>query len=1474
MEDLNFLQLVEQEKKGYSPGVARKLAFYVAGMSNTDKPVEAFQQSMFNLENYGEDAAVSQTTKDIQAEYDIALTNVLGDVAVDPTISTEDKMNMLKNAKIAATSTIDLEREAQAEFAAKAGKPFTSFDETYTPTDQTKNLIQHYLNVIDLKKRDRSILGDLGDVALSSIPFANNEVYLDVAEKLLPEFVNRKDGKLVYNDIKDAKIGYLTSPGDISRLLRMKFARLKPEDKPGFIKEFMDLIRDNAGYADNSLFIQEQMINNVFGPYLNGEVDPDSQTGWELLDNVIYGLDVVGLGKTVGMSLKKGASLLQSPLSNLILPDPEGASELIKLAANDDDLAKQFGVSQADLTEIMIPGVEDFQGPILNMEESKAAARELLRASQKEGFAYTQPEKMVAAQNLLETIRKTSDVVPSPSASTIDISIDNSYFNYKGVYLNSEGKPFDSVKEANLAGRQNFDSFKVVPGPRRGTHVITVEGRAPINRSTMKTDVLSFNDHNVFSSLNPSFVATAPSAKLSKEFVGMAWQASRRASKFSEKFSEVFSPFIKLNKKSKHRVSDVWVQGSKEGKVYDIPTLESEFKLSLKETEAYYAGIRVGNVQYVLNNRKLYQALNEAGYGTISNSKSGFTNVAKPYNELRDGVIRTVYDSTTDSFIPWEDGMQVATLKSPVRLGDEATPFILLNDDAKLSHLTKTPLKYRKGYIPRYYENNYFITATPKVAMVNGVKADPKELTSVVHAVDSSKEAKDIVEQLKAQHPDMDFAYRRDRNTIFDVESLNFSEEEYQLAVAKGNMFFKGRGAKLGEEKFAGIDGSARVLNPVQSIVNSFQNASFRAGYEDLLNSFKDRFINDFGHLTNGKFPGRAADIVSDNPELASEVAKARSYWKYINTLQGDRGWEAKIWRKAMLHLGEWIDDHGFHKVGAGLQKVGKKDPFARSRGIAFNSMIAGNPLRQFAIQTAQYLSLTGFDPAFVIRDLPGAVAFKTAYTAMKAGQKEILDLAIKEGARHFKMSEKQFKGMLKDFEDSGLVAEISSHSLARDTAKTFGELNSAETLAGLTYQKGRAILSKPFQLGKRWGFAAGEANARAFTYLMARRQWIKKHPTRVWDEEAKREVNNLTEALVYSMNRGDQYTYQDGFAGLIMQFFQVQHKAIANILPTKLGGSKFTEGFKGRMALGQLLMYGAPGLGLGWLADKLIEHYNLGDSAPVVKPAIEGGLMEMMINEVLDTDLSLSESLSPTSDFYNSATKFFVNLFTADKPVFDMIPASHVAGRFNTVFEDLKKWNASADGWDSEQMTTFINDIFKFASGYKNAFTAYQMYQLKAFVDKNGSPVHQELVAESMDAWAKLFGFNSKALEAAYELDNEIYTAKQDVKELAKSYYEYAKRVASTSDVNLPEALLIIQRGYRETLSPDEYYAVEQYFHSMMKRDETILDALTRVYQARKGGFGGEAGVGQITRLLNEGVIDEPTYEQLKKEFDLRGEQ
>ncbi|RKX64598.1 MAG: hypothetical protein DRP42_06115, partial [Tenericutes bacterium] len=1001
----DFNDLGDRKRPGLSTAQSSKLAFYTTttNPNGSGNPINDFSISKYNMEVEGKDAYVDSNIQRYLDEYNNIRSSQVSEIANAANIPPEQKAEIATKMSN-NTLVVDPEQEFMIEQAASANIDYTSFDDVVLTNQIAHNLVYDRQKELREARDERSWPSGIGDIVLSSvIPFSYNEVLLDIAEELIPHRLTKEDDSLIYTDVKDGTIGYLTGPGDITTILRQEYAKLQGPDKVDYVSKLVDILDKNAGYFDNSLFTQEYVLSDVMQPFLNGEIDPESMGGWDIANNIFYGLDLLSIGQLARAGMRSGARLLDSPMAAMASSNPPAASELARMALNDDRLAKAMNMTKEELTEFLMPGV-DPKG-ILNvgkLGDNAKTGQDIIDLAKNESFAYTTKEIEDSFPHFLDTIANNTKVTHSPNASTVVFDRGTGTNHYNAVYLDSKSKPFKTIEEATELGERIFPGNFEVKAWDRGADVITeitpkssnfvinTKGAEQVNMSNMKHDILSLNDGNTFGSPMTRWIS-APSGKLAKEVVGTAWVGLRKESIMNAKFVEMLKPFTKL-KRSKTRgvVAEKWLQGSKEGKVYSEAQLVTE-GFTPKMVQAYNAGIQVNNTQYIINNHKLYNRLNSEGYMNIVSPTKDYVNVAKTYTGSTK-EIGTVFDPATDSIIKYsKDTMpNIAILKSKVKVNNESTIYALLGDATKLKPLTKTPLKFNEGYVPRHYDNLYFITQAPRNSVHNGkainvTKDNLEQHGNVIHGVDSIDEANKLVAKLEAEHPDMVFSSVLDRNTFNDIQGVRFSEEEYQLHTARGNMHQRGRGAQLGETKFSGIGEATEEVDAVTAIMSSFHNLTRGASMGDMTNSMKQRWLNDYGHLTkDGKFPIHTKDIVARDTTIKQQVPAARAYFDYINTLEGYGGEFATTWRNWMIGLGEWMDGKGMHTLGGGIQRSGKVDPTKRIRGLAFNTMIAGNPLRQAAIQTMQFIQLAGIDPKVLLAGLPRVTAMRQTMALSK----------------------------------------------------------------------------------------------------------------------------------------------------------------------------------------------------------------------------------------------------------------------------------------------------------------------------------------------------------------------------------------------------------------------------------------------------------------------------------------------------------
>jgi len=543
MNELDFSQLSQVPQAGYPGGVSNKLAFFAASLSNKENPIQEFQRTKYNLETTGNDPLTSDLMQQYNTEYSAIQSNMIQQVALDPTISDDQKVveaqAISKNKPL-----VKLEKEYMLEEADKANLPFGNIDEVMTAQDTVLDTIRQRQSEISKAREARGWGTGIADFAGGMIPFANNELYVTLAEKMFPE--------------EDTSM--FASPGYLGRAIRRKFLQLTPEEKPAFINTLLQTIREDAGYFDNSLLIEEQAISDTLGPLLDGRANPEDWTGWEALNDGIYLLDAIGFGQMLKGGLSLSGKLVQSAVGATAKADPVKAATVLKTAAQSDELARGLNLTQADITESALPGI-DPKG-ILDMDIEVSIGDEILESSAKTAFIYTDDEIATATTKIREARSTTNNVRFSSNGTTITHTSRDAAIQ-KSVYLNSESKPFTSAKEAREVAEKNFEGNVTIKRWTRndevlgdvtdgkGYHVIQTEDKVGIDFSYMKDDPLSFNDNNWFGFLTSGFVHASPSARLSKEFVGKAFEAARKGSKFSEKFGKMFETFTKLKGRMK-----------------------------------------------------------------------------------------------------------------------------------------------------------------------------------------------------------------------------------------------------------------------------------------------------------------------------------------------------------------------------------------------------------------------------------------------------------------------------------------------------------------------------------------------------------------------------------------------------------------------------------------------------------------------------------------------------------------------------------------------------------------------------------------------------------------------------------------------------------------------------------------------------------------------------------------------------------
>jgi len=867
-------------------------------------------------------------------------------------------------------------------------------------------------------------------------------------------------------------------------------------------------------------------------------------------------------------------------------------------------------------------------------------------------------------------------------------------------------------------------------------------------------------------------------------------------------------------------------------------------------------------------------------------------------DELAD--IKNVYDPSTGSIIPFdealrESGEKIGRLMGGERVNDEVTNFFIMRGDTELEALTRYPLRYNKGYMTRYYKDNYFIVSLSDNVTVNGVV--PKGgYQETVHAVSSIKERDELLAGLNADAPaGVKYDWKHDRRLMSQSREA-LEEAEWQLNASQGKLFFSPRGAQLGHEKLRSITEVAEIEDPIESMIKTIRTTSNKASHDDLIDSLKARFMNSYRDITpGGRYPASKQLIANTGGKQTDQrVDEARALFDHINMLEGmDNTAMQTWWRESMLRLGEAIQGKFSSRLGQFIgRKVverGSKDPASMVRGITFNTLIAANPLRQIPLQTQQVFLLSGVNPKYIFNPngmLKHHAGLTTGwFTRNRPGAWEE---TLKHVPQAMGMSKSEYTKLVDNWINSGLPYSIDSNVLAKDAYISASKRLGKDKVAALGVGAGNA-LTAPLRWAKKVGFDVGEYNNLSFTWLTSRDKWIKNNPGKEWtSKKALDAISVESRNLSLSMINADKYGYQKGWLGVATQFFSVQHKAWALMLPKKIGGNRLVDAAtKRNMFMGQLAFYGIGGLGLQSAYEAVVADLQL-EIPEFAEDVLVGGMGETVINYGLsaatgeDVDLDISRDFSAMAGMYDNLLGLIESGLKGEVTLLEALsgPSATAFGRFGDAINMTAGLMQRHDLTNTEILKRIVTKGPMIFSGYSNYVKARAMMNLQAHVDKYGDPLTKELYASQADAYAKLFGIRSTKEVDYWNSIIEMGNLKKSFKEDAKFVFDQVKRNVDAGEAsNNPDKKLVQEglelEGMILTMFDDEEYrdAIHQEVAIMLRRDANNLGRSS--VSNRLAGLvnGGQADKNQLQTMIekasNRGQLTDEHKRDMKKFID-----
>lgn len=1524
-----------ESSKPKAEKAANEGAFYNTSLTGSTDIINDFKETRDNIISTGKDPSLENTKAELAQTNSKIVTEQAIDLISDSGVPIEQKKQIAYAAQDATNESVDIPKEYMLKEAAGYvpvdlnnqevhENLIEGVDEIYAARRIAKKDVLDYISKkVNLSGKfykdsatTSSILGVELDFLGAMVPFNISQTYRNIIERTFGE--------------SEAKYAYLLAPGEGLKFIKDNLASVSdPKEFVQLVRELIKNIDESAGTFDNNDFIKWQLSHEIFKDVLDNTRNPNN-TDWDrVIDNVTGALDTILVGGILGSTYQAGKAFAlakNSPIDITSHVNPDKTKQLIGTAVVDDtgEVAKILSTTREDLIESTL-----YPKPLDRVSHQKMPAdvadvitdvrqkaNDIITRTETFGFAFKQSEKEAAVSSAITRLEKTAGAKYYQNMS--EISADSEALIIRAKFGYDENHGFKNGLEASRKGKELFPGSEIKIYKRnkageivptnvlssKGEYFFEVRDARPFN----KNDELYFEPGSVNHAGLFGIGPTSPSAKFPKFVSDIGAILPGLEKKVQTDLLSVLKSFTDLGVNSKNLVSKVILKGYKEGKMYGYDDLIS-MGLNNKEIKGYYSIKGIEDLKYVIENRKVYKDLRDQGMLSVSHQKNGYKTIAKPVSEAEAAAkAGTAYDPTTGAIRAltpdevasiYKNGDSIGYMYGTERAGENITNYIILDSKAgvRVDPLPAKVLNYDPGYITRVYKNRYFIDETSS-RVINGKR---KMYTRTVHAAGTEREALEHIAKLRESAEEgVTYNPRIDRG----LSQAEMASKEKDLRLNKGALFTGTRGKHLTTDF-----GLAEIDEPVEALLRTIGTVSRHASHTDVMASMKQRWMNSYGDMFGNRYPTDPKEFIAAkgaNLETVKDVKDAEAYWKYINLLDNvDPSGKIVDIRAHMIKFGEWVlgkgDSNIRNIIGNKVLDASAIDPLGRVRSLAFNMYLAGNPLRQIFIQSAQYMFLAGIDPKY------------STYVFSKNGlarQKIGLDLAmasytrpdvwkkVKPGiAKVSGMTEQELETLVKSFRESGLPFSIDSHTFVRDSLQDYASVMSKNNVTAAL--KGVATFPKKM-LGaaRKIGFDYGEYNNLSNTWLFARNRWMKNNPNKDWlSRSAQDQI--AADARQYSLNmtKTGSFNYQRGIFSIPTQFLSIQHKALEAMLPVKVGGSRFfTAAEKRRIAVGQVLLYGTAGLGIAPAYTYIRDRMGIKVDQDVDKLMV-GGLSEFVVNNMLqsiygdDTSIRLSKDFAPVSGILETnIQKALFDFFSGGESPLTYIPAYTAGNRIYKAFQYGQYINQAPHIDTTDKLKEVLNSGIAVFSGYNNYLKAQAAINLGHMVDATGDPVVQATYAEAM---AKLFGLQSEETADYYDVLQKSFSdvsgkrQTKHIQSIAQTYYDnLSKRVAffgdevgtmdDIHDKRLKEAIQA-EAMILSVLKPMEAQAVLAEFRAILARNiENGSDRLiANITKNAMNGKYGDSWSTILSRLRNSSLANSPEKEEeLKRLFDFMTEE
>lgn len=858
------------------------------------------------------------------------------------------------------------------------------------------------------------------------------------------------------------------------------------------------------------------------------------------------------------------------------------------------------------------------------------------------------------------------------------------------------------------------------------------------------------------------------------------------------------------------------------GKVFEYnEVIRKSLAKGLPQSEAeevakgYYVYRRIADWMYTIADRSKSKTLRQDGYKWITPVESGrVVGKVASKGEVEDalglaprmgvrgepaisveGAIRKIVDQKTGEVVNitrkeiddmYAQGESLIRLAYSLKQGDTTVRFAKVGKGITEAEIEGGALPYIRGYVPRGYENNYFVVRTPNRLDLDGQTITDRsvlEQNRTTHAAaDSMLDANRLMAKLQEADPTGVYSVKRER--------LSEKSVLEQADVFRQNMIHSSR---RGAEALEG----GKQIDPLVGMMSLVQSLSKKAAMEDFLEATKKDFVRQYGDFLaeKGVFPTGSDKIIAKTNMTVGESTKfkqARSVYNWLEGMMIMQRYDSSLWKDVMYGAGEFAEKFA-PILGNILRGIGEHYPMDYLRKVSTAMFISLRPARQILLQPSQLMLYSSIDPKLInpVEGIKffskiGALGFAKFYkNGSKMGQMIPDELIIKVGARGFNQTEEEFKKTLEAFKESGLLQSVDSNMLV-DGLYSQKHKKLVESVGETVGRHAESAVGYLPRLGRQLGFDRGEEINLAGSWLIARDRFIRMNPdVDVNSGFAKESISTTARELAFSMTRPGAFQYQKNALSTPLQFIAAPHKALLAFTTSKT----LTAQEKARLMAAHFIVYGAAGVGL----QKVVNDYlrpSLGDAIPEeFYLGLGGGIVDwganslanlMMDEEGEKTRINIAGSFSPLSGGVLPFGQFLDSLSEDPFAVTILGPSWNIVdpqkGRLTTAIRDI-----SSIMRGDEDTSKKLKEIMYMASQVTSGGTDWMKYRMARDFDllvaSNGNIIDDRITAT--ESLAKIFGIGTIREGVWYEELKKFSDEEKEIKNAVKYIYSGFAKVS-----------------------------------------------------------------------------------------------